>query len=162
MENAGDGISPSHSTQHQALSKSPPPPNNTPQSGLASRTGNIASGSVNMPQDKDDSTYPGFRLAVNPRTLQKVPSYADFTRMALSRNDSQGVTGANPTATSNQPSGSTDPLLAGNLTTAGPLAGSTSRPRPTKHKDTSELETAPKARSWGSQVSLALSYHFDV
>ena len=135
MEKAGDGTSPSHSTQHKALSKSPPPPDNTPQSGLASQAGSITSGSVNMSQDKDESTHPGSRLAVNPRTLQKVPSYADFTRMALSRNDSQGVTGANPTATSNQPSGNRDPRLAGNLTTAGPLAGSTSRPRPTKHKD---------------------------
>lgn len=162
MENAGDGISLSHLTQHQALLKSPPPPNNTPQSGLASWTGNIVPESVNMPQDKDDSTYPGFPLAVNPQTLQKVSSYADFTRMALSHNDSQGVTGANPMVTSNQPSGSTDPCLAGNLTTAGPLVGSTSRPRLMKHNDISKLETVPKACSWGSQVSLALLYHLDM
>lgn len=162
MEKTGDGTSLSQSTQHKALSKSPPPSNNTPQPGLASRAGSIASGSVNMPQDMDESTYPGSHLAVNPRALQKVPSYADFTRMALSRNDSQGVTGANPAATSNQPPGSRDARLAGNLTTAGPLAGSTSRPRPTKSKHTSELETAPKPHSQGSQVSLALSYPFCV
>lgn len=159
MEKAGDGSSQSHWTQHKALSKSTPP-NNALQSGLASRPGDIASGSANMPQDKDESTYPGSSLAVTPRTLQKVPSYADFTRMALSRNDSQGVTDANPATTSNQPPERRDSRLAGNLTTAPPLAGSTSRPRATKHKDTSEFETAPKARSKGGQVSLSLSYYF--
>lgn len=137
MENAGDGSSQSHSTQHKALSKSPPPPEDAPQTVLASLSGEVT-----------------------PRTLQKVPSYADFTRMALSHSNSQGVTGANPTAPSNQPSGSRDARLAGNLTTADPLAGSSSGPRTTKHNDTSQLETVPKARPQCGEVSLALSYYF--
>lgn len=80
--------------------------------------------------------------------------------MALSRNDSQGVTGANPATPSNQLSGSRDPRLTGKLA-ADSLAGSTSDPRTTKHKDISEFETEPKERSHGGQVSLAaLSYYF--
>jgi hypothetical protein len=87
---------------------------------------------------------------------QKMLSDADFTRMGPSHNDSQRV----PVTTSVQPSGSRDPRLAGNLTAAGPLAGPMGRPRVMKHKDTSESETAPKVRSQGGQVSLALSYYF--
>jgi hypothetical protein len=156
MEKAGDDTSQSHSPQHKALPKSPPPPNDAPQSGLSSWSGDIASRSLNTPQDENELAYPGSRLADPPRMPQKMLSDADFTRTGPSRNDSQGVT----VTTSVQPSGSMDPRLTGNLTTAGPLAGPTSRPRVMKHKDTSESETAPKVRSQVGQVSLALSYYF--
>lgn len=153
MKKADNGTSQFHSPQHKALPKSPPPPNDAPQSGLSSWSGDIASRSLNTPQDENELTYPGSRLADPPRTPQKVLSDADFTRTAPSRNDSQGVM----VTTSIQPSGSRDPRLAGNLTTASPLAGPTSRPRVLKHKDKSESETA---RPQGGQVSLALLYYF--
>ena len=156
MEKADDDTSQSHFPQHRALSKSPPPLNDDPQSGPVSRLADIASRSVTTLQGKNESTYPGSRLADPPRTPQKVPSDADFTREAPSRDDSQGVT----VTTSIQPLGSRDSRLAGNLTTAGPLAEPTSRLGVMKHKDTSESKTAPKARSQGGQVSPALSYYF--
>ena len=140
----------SHSPHHKALSKFPPPSNEAPQSGLASRSGDIATSSLNTSQDKNESTCPGSRLADPPRTPQKVPSDADFT--APSRDDSQVVT----VTTSVQSSGSRDPRIPGNLTTTDPFAGPASRPRVMKHNDTNESETAPKARSQGGQVSLAL------
>jgi len=105
-----DDITPQfHSSRQNALPRSPTPSDNSPQSSLVSQSGTV------------------------PKTLQKVPSYAEYTRLALSSKDPHGV----PDAASNQPSRSTErsePRLTDNLTTADSSPASTSHERTSKNK----------------------------
>jgi len=88
--------------------------------------------------------YPGSHLAITPQTLQGAPSYADIAKRLS--------TGANTPATSD-PSRRRDRRLVNNPTTAVPATASTTRPRTSRDRDTSELDTAPKTRSRDGQVS---------
>ena len=97
--------------------------------------------------------YPGSHLIITPQTLQGVPSYADMARRVLPNSDSQGVTSANPSATtSDRPLQSRGRLPVNNSTTTVQETAPT-RPRTTRDKDTSELDTAPKTQSQDGQVS---------
>ena len=106
MDRADDNTPQFYSSRQNALPRSPTPSDNSPQSSLVSQSGAV------------------------PKTLQKVPSYAEYTRIALSSNDRHGVTDA----ASNQPSRSTEPRLANNPTTADSAVPSTSRERTSKNK----------------------------
>ena len=101
--------------------------------------------------------YPESHLAITPQTLQGVPSYADITRRVLPSSDSQGVTGANPSAISDRPLQSRDRRPVNNPTIAAPASTPTTRPRTTRDsRDTNELDTAPETRSRDGQVSIAV------
>ena len=123
MDKAHDNTSQFYSPRQNALPRSPTPSDNSPQPNLVSQLGNIASKS------------------------QTAPSYAEFTRTALSTKDPLGVTGAYLDAAPNQPSRSTEPRLADNPTTADPAAESTSRERTSRNRKNI-------SRSRSGQVSL--------
>ena len=123
MDKADDNTSQFYSPRQNALPRSPTPSDNSPQPNPVSQLGNIASKS------------------------QTAPSYAEFTRAALSSRDSLGITGAYPDAAPNQPSRSIEPRLADNPTTADPAAASTSRERTSKNRKNI-------SRSRSGQVSL--------
>jgi len=97
--------------------------------------------------------YPESHLAITPQTLQGALSYADMARRVPPSNDSQGITGANPSATSDQPLRRKGRRPVNNPTIAAPATTSTARPRTRRdHRDTSELDTAPKIQSQDGQV----------
>jgi hypothetical protein len=97
---------------------------------------------------------PGSHLVITPQTLQGAPSYADIARRrALASNDSQGVTGAKSSATSDQPLQSRGRRPVNNPTTAVPATASTTPSRTTRDRDTRDPDTAPNARSRDGQVS---------
>ena len=102
---------------------------------------------------------PGSHLVITLQTLQGAPSYADIARRrALASNDSQGVTDAKPSATSDQPLQSRGRRPVNNPTPAIPVTASTTRPRITKDADTSEADTAPNTRSRDVSPNIAYLY----
>jgi len=92
--------------------------------------------------------YPESHLAITPQTL----SYADMARRVPPSNNSQGITGANPSATSDQPLRSKGRRPVNNPPVATPATTSTARPRTMGDRDTSELDTPPKIQSQDGQV----------
>ena len=92
--------------------------------------------------------YPESHMAITPQTL----SYADMARKVPPSDDSQGITGADPSATPDQPLRSKDRRPVNNPTIAAPATTSTARPRTTGDRDTSEPDTAPKTHSQDGQV----------
>ena len=85
---------------------------------------------------------------ITPQALQGAPSYADIARRrALASSDSQGVTSAKSSATSDQSLRSKGRRPVNNPTPAIPATASTTRLRTTKDTDTSEVDTAPNTRS---------------
>jgi len=96
--------------------------------------------------------YPGSHLAITPQTLQGALSYADMARRVPPSNDSQGITGANPSATSDQPLRSKGRHPVNNPPVATPATTPTTRPRTMGDRDTSELDTPPKIQSQDGQV----------
>ena len=111
MDMADDNTPQLYSSRQNALRRSPAPSNNS-QSSLVSPPGNTV-----------------------PKSLQNVPSYAEYTRMAFSSSDSLGVTRAYPDAASNQSSSrSTKPRPTDYPTTVNPAAASTGRERTSKNR----------------------------
>jgi hypothetical protein len=111
MDKADDNTPQFYSSRQNALRRSPTPSNNS-QSSLVSPSGNTV-----------------------PKSLQKMPSYAEYTRMALSSSDSHGVTRAYPDAASNQSSSrGTKPRPTDYPTTVDPVAASTGRERTSKNR----------------------------
>ena len=114
---------------------SPTTSDNSPQPGLVPQSGNIVSKSTNLSQNKGKSMNPSSHRSTGPEVLQKVPSYAEYTRMALSSSGFLGVTGPYSDAASNQPSRATNPpRLADYPPTADPTAASTSREWTSKNR----------------------------
>ncbi len=134
MDGAGDVTPQFYSSRQNALPRSPTPSDNSPQPSLVSQSGNIVSKSTNLSQNKGESMNTSSYLATDPEALQRVPTYAEFTRMALSSNDSLGVVGAYSDAASNQPSRTTDHRLTDHPPTADPAAASTRRERTSKSR----------------------------
>ena len=96
---------------------------------------------------------------ITPQALQGAPSYADIARRrALASSDSQGVTSAKSSATSDQSLRSKGRRPVNNPTPAIPATASTTRLRTTKDTDTSEVDTAPNTRSRDVSPNIAYLY----
>ena len=92
-------------------------------------------------------------LAITPQALQGAPSYADNARRV--------ATGANTSPTPDQPSRRGDSRLVNNPTAAVPVTASTTRSRTSSVRERGDIDTAPKARPRGGQVSRkALAYWY--
>lgn len=146
MDRADDNKPRFYSSRQNALPRSSTTSDNSPQPSLVPQSRNIVSKSTNSSQNKGESMNLSSHRATDPETLQRVPSYAEFTRIALSSNDFLGVTGAYSDAASNQPSRTTGPRLTDYPPTVDLTAASTSRERTSRNRN-------DMSRSRSGQVS---------
>ena len=120
---------------------SPTTSDNSPLLSPVQQSGNTVSKSTNLSQNKGKSMNPSSHRETDPETMQRVPSYAEYTRMALSSNGFLGVTGPYSDAASNQPSRTTGPRL-----------------RVTDYPPTADLTAASTSREWTSKNRIEMSW----